>query len=477
MRVIKRIKWAGWVALILFSAVTLGAIYHLVSPEIEASSGTNQITEKEEKRQDFSEDASLNVRTETKETNTYTMSISMPTLKSKSLDTPIKEWIEQQKSVFIEEVERNNAVLSADNLAYLTIDLKVETAGELYSLLFTSYQYVGKGQPTQVFKTFTVNMRTGESVQLHDIIHLNDQTSGTIRTLIKDQLMGREEWKDYVREDVLNEKLSDLDDLKWSVNKQALDIFFDQYEVAAGSVGGIEMKIPLEALRSYLNPTLLNNAQLEHMTSIEKSQLDPNGKYIALTFDDGPSPKVTPRILQTLKQHGAKATFFMLGKQVETYPQIAAQVANDGHEIANHSYGHPKLTKMTSQEMIKEMSEANTKIEMATGIEPVLFRPPYGAYNSDVVHYAKMNDYSMILWSVDSLDWKSRNSAAINDIVTNNVTNGSIVLMHDIHASTAEALPELLVKLKAEGYQFVTVSELLMLQNENGAGPHFGHVS
>ncbi|MFF5994851.1 polysaccharide deacetylase family protein [Lysinibacillus sp. KU-BSD001] len=470
MRVIKRIKWAGWVALILFSVVTFGTIYYFVSPAIEASSGTNHTAEVEE----ISEDASLNIRTDTKETDTYTMSISMPTFKSKSLNLPIKEWMEQQKSVFIEEVERNSEMLNADNLAHLTIDLKVETTGELYSLLFTAYQYVGKGKPTQVFKTFTVNRKSGQSVQLHDIIDLNDEASKTIRTFIKDQLM---EWEDYVREEVLNEKLSDLDNLTWSISKQTLNIFFDPYEVAAGSVGGIEMKIPLQALRSYLHPTLLNNAQLEHMISIEKSQLDPHGKYIALTFDDGPSPKVTPQILKTLKQHGAKATFFMLGKQVETYPQIAAQVANDGHEIANHSYSHSKLTKLTSQEMIKEMSEATKKIEMATGIEPVLFRPPYGAYNNDVVHYAKMNDYSMILWSVDSLDWKSRNPVAINDIVTNNVTNGSIVLMHDIHASTAEALPELLVTLKAAGYQFVTVSELLMLQHENGAGPHFGHVS
>ncbi|MFJ7406145.1 MULTISPECIES: polysaccharide deacetylase family protein [unclassified Lysinibacillus] len=207
---------------------------------------------------------------------------------------------------------------------------------------------------------------------------------------------------------------------------------------------------------------------------VESIALNPDGKYIALTFDDGPSSKVTPRVLQTLKQHDAKATFFMLGNRVEMYPNIAAQVAAEGHEIANHTFSHPNLKKLTHKEMIEEIDKTNNIIEMATGITSTLFRPPYGVYNQDILNYTTSNNYTTILWSVDSLDWKSRNPITIKKEILSNVTNRSVVLMHDIHTATAEALPELLMSLKKEGYEFVTVSELLTLKEEK-VDPYFGN--
>ncbi|MFJ7666728.1 polysaccharide deacetylase family protein [Lysinibacillus sp. NPDC097195] len=206
----------------------------------------------------------------------------------------------------------------------------------------------------------------------------------------------------------------------------------------------------------------------------EPVALNPDGKYIALTFDDGPSSKVTPRILQTLEQHDAKATFFMLGNRVELYPTIAAQVAAEGHEIANHTFSHPNLKKLTHQQMAEEIDKTNKIIEIATGVTPTLFRPPYGIYSQDVLNYTASNNYSTILWSIDSLDWKSRNPAAIKKEILSNVANKSVVLMHDLHTATAEALPELLITLKQQGYEFVTVSELLTLQNEK-VDPYFGN--
>ena len=215
---------------------------------------------------------------------------------------------------------------------------------------------------------------------------------------------------------------------------------------------------------------------IEEEEEVEKETvvLNPDGKYVALTFDDGPSSKVTPRILQTLEQHEAKATFFMLGKRVEMYPAIAAQVAAEGHEIANHTFSHPNLKKLSHKEMTEEIEKTNKLIEITTGVTPTLFRPPYGIYSQDILNYTASNNYSTILWSVDSLDWKSRNPAAIKKEILSNITNKSIVLMHDLHTATAEALPDLLMTLKQEGYEFVTVSELLTLQNEK-VDPYFGN--
>lgn len=226
----------------------------------------------------------------------------------------------------------------------------------------------------------------------------------------------------------------------------------------------------LDDSKDVIEEVIDEEAEVENETVV----LNPDGKYVALTFDDGPSSKVTPRILQTLEQHDAKATFFMLGNRVEMYPTIAAQVAAEGHEIANHTFSHPNLKKLSHKEMTEEIEKTNKLIEISTGVTPTLFRPPYGIYSQDILNYTASNNYSTILWSVDSLDWKSRNPAAIKKEILSNITNRSIVLMHDLHTATAEALPELLMTLKQEGYEFVTVSELLTLQNEK-VDPYFGN--
>lgn len=226
----------------------------------------------------------------------------------------------------------------------------------------------------------------------------------------------------------------------------------------------------LDDSKDVIEEVIEEEAEVENETVV----LNPDGKYVALTFDDGPSSKVTPRILQTLEQHDAKATFFMLGNRVEMYPTIAAQVAAEGHEIANHTFSHPNLKKLSHKEMTEEIEKTNKLIEISTGVTPTLFRPPYGIYSQDILNYTASNNYSTILWSVDSLDWKSRNPAAIKKEILSNITNRSIVLMHDLHTATAEALPELLMTLKQEGYEFVTVSELLTLQNEK-VDPYFGN--
>lgn len=204
------------------------------------------------------------------------------------------------------------------------------------------------------------------------------------------------------------------------------------------------------------------------------TELDPSGKYVALTFDDGPHPKGTPAILQTLKEYNVKATFFMMGCQAEKYPDMVKQVADQGHELGNHTYSHPNARKRTTADMIEEVNKTNEMIERAAGKKPLLFRPPYGIYTSELLEYTENNGLSTILWSVDSLDWKSKNVEAIHQVVTQNVTNQSIVLLHDIYATTAEALPQLIQMLQKEGYQFVTVSELLAMEKEVPNGPYYG---
>ncbi|MBM7542240.1 polysaccharide deacetylase family protein [Amphibacillus cookii] len=181
-------------------------------------------------------------------------------------------------------------------------------------------------------------------------------------------------------------------------------------------------------------------------------------KKIALTFDDGPHPIHTSEVLQLLNQYDAKATFFMLGSQVEEYPHIAAQVAASGHEIGNHTWSHKKLTTLSEKEAIDEISLGVMAIEDAIGYQPTHFRPPFGERNANVDQLVGMPS---ILWTIDTRDWDTRNPESIFQIVKNNANNGQIVLMHDIYDTTVEALDLILKYLTLEGYQFVTISELI----------------
>lgn len=188
------------------------------------------------------------------------------------------------------------------------------------------------------------------------------------------------------------------------------------------------------------------------------------GKKIALTFDDGPHPVKTPQVLDLLEKHGVRATFFIVGSLAEYHPEIVKREAELGHELANHSYTHPRLSKLTESEIKLEIERADAAIKKATGVAPRLFRPPEGAYSKDIVGIASALGKETIIWTVDTMDWARSPCEKIVENVKANVTSGSIILFHDCTRDgtfTLEALAELLPYLKSQGYEFVTVSELI----------------
>jgi len=177
---------------------------------------------------------------------------------------------------------------------------------------------------------------------------------------------------------------------------------------------------------------------------------------VALTFDDGPSAQ-TARILDCLAAHNAKATFFVVGNCVTARPDVVKRAYEMGMEIGNHTMTHPNLKKLSAAGIKSELSRATNAIVSATGAAPTLLRPPYGSYNSTVSSVAGM---PLILWSIDTLDWKTRNADNTVNVVLNEIKDGSIVLMHDLYSQTADAAVRLIPELIARGYRLVTVSEL-----------------
>ena len=185
-------------------------------------------------------------------------------------------------------------------------------------------------------------------------------------------------------------------------------------------------------------------------------------KIVALTFDDGPGP-YTAELLDFLKQEGVRVTFFVLGTRVDAYPNLIKRMAAEGHEIGNHSNAHNMLNRMDLAGVRNEMGKCAEKIEKLLGYRPTVMRCPGGNSNDAVKQYAAEAGIPIAYWSVDTLDWKSRDKDAILDIAfgKNGIKDGSIVLMHDIHKTTIPAAKEMILRLKEQGYTFVTTSELI----------------
>jgi peptidoglycan/xylan/chitin deacetylase (PgdA/CDA1 family) len=200
----------------------------------------------------------------------------------------------------------------------------------------------------------------------------------------------------------------------------------------------------------------------------------PTGKLIALTFDDGPGQGASS-IMQTLAENGAKATFFNLGWRVQSNPGLAAEIVKAGNQIGNHTWDHPDLTKLDANGVRTQFGNTQNVIESATGVRPHVCRPPYGAVNDTVKAIAAEEGCAIVNWSVDPDDWKLKDAQKVHDAVMSHVKPGSIVLMHDIYTSSADAVKLIVPELKAQGYTMVTIDELFAAQGGVQPGQVYSH--
>ena len=294
--------------------------------------------------------------------------------------------------------------------------------------------------------------------------------------------------------EVIAEELSNMsDDLLDSVNfdrQGNARVVFDDYTIAAGSAGSISVEVPSANVLPLLSPLGLlartaavtptprtassssvppeqtlpttkppvSNAAIPTAPIQQREQVDcTKTKCVALTFDDGPGPK-TGKLLDDLKKAEAPATFFVVGPNAKNQPELLQRMIAEGHEVGNHTWNHRSLPSLSSSKIRSEIDRTNEAIAEAIDEPASLMRPPYGAHNAISNRLAQA---PVILWDVDTLDWKHRNADKVVEATISQTRPGSIVLMHDIHASTVAAVPRILSQLKAKGYTFVTVSELL----------------
>jgi peptidoglycan/xylan/chitin deacetylase (PgdA/CDA1 family) len=205
-----------------------------------------------------------------------------------------------------------------------------------------------------------------------------------------------------------------------------------------------------------------NNPSSATEPKITFNSVHVDGPYIAMTFDDGPSATLTPKLLDLLAAHHIKATFFVIGENVAEHPEIVARAAREGHEIANHSWSHPNLAKLSDESVRRQLWRTDDAIKNATGKRPTLLRPPYGSITEREKRWIHDEfGYQIVLWDVDPYDWKRPGPAVVRNRILQETRPGSIVLSHDIHPGTIEAMPSTFDTLEAKGFKFVTVSELI----------------
>ena len=198
-----------------------------------------------------------------------------------------------------------------------------------------------------------------------------------------------------------------------------------------------------------------NNYAKVNSYKINNKVLDINKKYVALTFDDGPSI-YTKEIIDTLKKHEVSATFFILGNKVKPYQELLNESLSNGNILGNHSYNHKWLIKLNEDELNNQIIKTNEEIKLYTGFTPTLLRPTYGSVNNKVKHL----NMDIVLWTVDTMDWKYRNVSTIVSRATKKLKDGDIILMHDIYKTSALAVDKIITEIKKQGFELVTIPEL-----------------
>lgn len=241
----------------------------------------------------------------------------------------------------------------------------------------------------------------------------------------------------------------------------------------AASVKSKKPAIPVQRQQEQQAKRKLTLGELRHKYSdIFKVNGQPGVKRIALTFDDGPDQLYTPQILDVLKANQVKATFFLLGKRAEANPNIVQRIVQEGHVIGNHSYSHPLFTKLSLEEYKQQIDRTSAILQAQIGYTPKLIRPPYGEITEEQLQWTGSNRYVIVNWNIDSLDWKGLSADQVSHNIISHARGGAIVLQHSAGgdkqnlSGTVAALSTVISKIKADGYELVTVPQLLKLSKQ-----------
>ena len=361
---------------------------------------------------------------------------SIPSIKEK-INQDIKNKLEDKDNLVFYYTNKQDSVLKGITTHSIIKQIYDLSNSKVEETEKTSF---GKVYLTEDGKLFTLDQLFSDTGKAKDLL-LKELTS-----FLQDKKLDQE------KIDQLVQGFSDQDLSAWNFDYKDSQIILYPSQ-AVENVD--EIALPVSSFFEVIQSSYLLDKDAELYKAYYEKK---NRKVVALTFDDGPNPATTNQALDTLSKYGIKATFFVLGKNVSGNEEILKRMKADGHVIGNHSWSHPVLSKLSLDEAKKQITDTEDALTKVLSSSSKLMRPPYGAITDDIRNGL---DLSFIMWDVDSLDWKNKNEASILTEIQREVKNGSIILMHDIHAETVHALPKVIDYLKGQGYDFVTIPDLL----------------
>ncbi len=406
-----------------------------------------------------------------------------PSFSRDNIDAENKSLVEKYIKEFKSVIE-TNAFDEEDYKYELSIDYKTYSPAKgIVSISYDIFENASyMAHPDVNVETKLYDLERDIELKLDDI--MKGQYLNFISEKSKDYFLNNEKYKDSTDTEQFKEGIeaSEENYSNFILKEEKIVFIFPKYSIFSGSLGASEVEIAYKDLEDFINPELFEDINEEDRKELDeeldiageeleevevvipKRNIDPTKPMVALTFDDGPNKDTTLPILNTLKKYDSAATFFILGNRASSNVEILKRMVEEGSEIGNHSYNHKELTKLSVDGVREQILSTQTIVKDLIGIEPKLMRPTYGSFNDDLKSRV---DMPLVLWSIDTLDWKSRDARAVTNHVLENVKDGDIVLMHDIYDSTAQAVELLVPQLIERGYQLVTVSELYQARGES----------
>lgn len=472
----KRGRWIDITFIIIILTLSSLMVFLLMLPnpakkEKEVVSASPPTIPKEQVNESDSVYPGIRIITEMSNDEKTPYAIQFPQSNVPEFNDTVRAYTNQLKASYLNQKEDlTDSNIHPSGELNISFEVFQHTTG-YYSFVIHAYMNVsGESRLTET-KIFRIHNQSGHMLTINDLLANNKKALVKLATKVRESILADEQLIPHLMQEQFKEKTMPTWEnySNFSLKKDSIEFYYDDHVIATRST---VVSIPLEDLNAIIADSFkLPEAAIQPPPTVsekidekpaedtrqEETEVSPSAKVVALTFDDGPNPESTTLILKTLKKYNAKATFFMLGSRVSFYPEIVKEMKEAGHELGNHTWNHIDLTKASAEKIALEINNTSDAIEQASGSKPTVFRPPYGAVNNEVRDQTTL---PVVLWNVDTLDWKYRDANRLLEHVKGHVKEGSTILMHDIHMSTAEGLDAVLAYLQGEGYSFVTVSEL-----------------
>lgn len=374
-----------------------------------------------------------NIETNIEESRQYVISATYPKTNIKKLDNEVENFVLSQIKLFKNKSKEIKYLIDRDEL---NIDYDYYTVNDRYiNITIKLYIYHSLESIKEYYvQTYYFDKISNHFYNVLDIF----SNENDLLTKVNNMLISNNK-----------SMINNLGELTYSFDNDYLIIYLIENNITT-------YKIPLSSIK--LNIEIINNDKEKDIEPVIKNYkiIDPKLPVVALTFDDGPS-RYTKDIIDTLKSNNVNATFFVLGNKIEIYKDIISESIKNGNEIGNHSYNHKWLSKLSTNELLDQINKTQNILKETVNYTPTCFRPTYGSVNNRI---RKSINLSITLWTIDTKDWKINSVDRIVERAIKDIEDGDIILMHDIFQRSSEALKKIIPKLKEQGYQFVTISEL-----------------